>query len=578
MSSFSGPISNPSNCVFIVDFTNIKCNPYKPLESDHGISDWYCFANSTVTYSCSEFDTAIYQIDTSSNITTIVPSNTNPQRGTFSAIAGYRYYGNKPINLVAEDFQHAIAPITMASNTFIYVANRVGAEVGTIYVYSPYDTANVVMYKGGSGVNGSVNTYITLTKGSQGTLNITNLDYYFITANNPVVITAQQSGAGTDKTILSPAQKTMYQRYINYYITSIGTTPSSAQNYAISDITYPVLSQSIADGSGGDAAQGLGYDYLCDRYSWGNVLSDYVIAAPLDNTIVAVYYWDSANTSWKIRETHNITGGTLTIPNGVSRDGSAGVGNTATNITGSANNMVSDTTTLWKWEGNKPFYLCINDSQDDEFSVLGWMSSRNTRTVSNLDNNIYDMSGYGNVGVGYNRIYNSNYFDGNNDMIQFSNTNASSNITNNITIECIINVSQFVNIGGIVTYGTTGGEQYALWTSSSSNRLVFSTNWPSTWHQAYSTTLSTNTWYIVAVTFLDGVCKFYINGSLNSSTTMPVSKLTAVANSYMTIGNNHPGASEYFKGIINSVKVYSKVLSEEEITSNFNKFRGKFNL
>ena len=574
MSCFSGPQISTSSLVLSVDQDNIKSYPYHPSTNDHGISDWYCFITSTVTYSCSEPNTTIYQIDTSGNITPMVSPSTLPQRGTFTGIAGCRYYGNNPINLVAEDQQHCIAPITMSSNTFIYLSYRVGSELGNVCVYSPYDTANVIMYVGGSGFNGTPNTNIIINKGQQSSFNISTLNYHYFTSNSPVIISATQ--ISTDKTILSPAKKTMYQRYNAYSITSIGTTPSNIQNYAISDTTYPVLSQSIADGSGGDTAQGLGYDYLCDRYSWGNVLSDYVLVAPLDNTLVTAYYWDTANTSWKILETHNITGGTLTIPTTVYRDGTTGVGNTATIISGGANNMANGAT-LWKWEGNNPFYLGINDSQDDEFSVLGWMNDRNYRTVSDLDNNLYDLSGYNNHGLIYRKALNSDYFDGNNDLVQFS-TNNNLNITNDITIDCWIKVYQFVNIGGIVTYGTSAGEQYALWTESSSSRIAFSTNWPGTWHQSFSQSLSTNTWYNITATFSSGICKIYVNGSLNSTTVMPVSTLTTVSNSYLVIGDNHPGGQEYFKGIIDSVKIYSRVITEDEIYQNYNALKGRFGL
>ena len=80
-------------------------------------------------------------------------------------------------------------------------------------------------------------------------------------------MTTTQTSA--DKTIMSPAVSTVYQRYLNYYNTTNNTTASTIGTYVLSDTTYPVMAISIADGSGGDGAHGLGSEYLSTNYSFG---------------------------------------------------------------------------------------------------------------------------------------------------------------------------------------------------------------------------------------------------------------------------------------------------------------------
>ena len=105
-----------------------------------------------------------------------------------------------------------------------------------------------------------------------------------------------------------------------------------------------------------------------------------MIVAPYANTTVTVSYWNGS--AWVVLETHNFSGTQLN-PAQVQRDGSAGVGVTATNINGSAASFVSGATGPWKWVGNNPFYVGINDTADDEFSMLGW-SSNYSSNFSNI--------------------------------------------------------------------------------------------------------------------------------------------------------------------------------------------------
>lgn len=152
-------------------------------------------------------------------------------------------------------------------------------------------------------------------------------------------------------------------------------------------------------------------------------------------------------------------------------------------------------------------------------------------------------------------------------------------ITNNLTLEAFVYVTTWNNVGGILTYGTDGAEQYALWTSGGSY-FVFSTNWPGTWYQLYSgVAFPAGAWYHVVVTFTSGTANMYINGVLSNTTTaLGVATLPAVASAYLTIGNNHPGGDEMFNGRVGLARVYNRVLSLQEVRLNFNANRGRYGI
>lgn len=206
--------------------------------------------------------------------------------------------------------------------------------------------------------------------------------------------------------------------------------------------------------------------------------------------------------------------------------------------------------------------------------------------ILNTDRSIMDLSGSENNGLFGNGttanmpvidFYNGKTlrFDASNDSVYFP-INSSLNITNNISVECFININSFVSVGGIVTFGTTAGEQYALFTGASPTAVYLGTNWPNTWYQGATNTLTTNTWYHIVATFISGAWKMYVNGSLDTSGTFAISTFPTVSNAFLTLGVNHPGGAEYFDGKIGSVKIYNRVLSAAEVSQNYETLKSKF--
>jgi hypothetical protein len=165
-------------------------------------------------------------------------------------------------------------------------------------------------------------------------------------------------------------------------------------------------------------------------------------------------------------------------------------------------------------------------------------------------------------------------FNGSSNYIYGGNSSAL-NLTDNLTLEAWVYISSFVNYGGICTWGSDAGEQYNLGTTSS-NTIIFSTNWPGTWYIGSSTTLSTNTWYNVVATFTGGAWKIYINGVLNNSGTFAITVLPTVSGSWLNVGMNQPGGDEFFNGQIPVAKIYNTALTADQVAQNFQALRGRY--
>jgi hypothetical protein len=574
MASISGPNAVSSNLTIALDSANPKSYQYYPQTTDHGISTWYCFVSGTATYSIINANVSIFQ-NNGGVITTVVSGTTNPQRGTITVTAGCTYYGNGPIFLMIQDGHQCIDPISMAGTRFANYTNRL--NTGIIYIYSPYTLSTVSFYDAtASGINSTATQVITLKEGEVTTIPLPNLGWSYISATNPVLCTTTQNGA--DKKILTPASTHVYNRSPQFNNTVINTTPTTVGSYYVTDTTNLVVSDQIADGAGGDANQGLGYQHLCDRYSWGDALSDYQIVAPYSTT-VTVSYWTGS--SWTVWDTH-VLSGTQTAPVYVARDGTNGPGVAATLIQGAAANMASGATGPWKWEGTNPFYLCINDTTDDEYSMLGWLNSKQTRLSTDFC--LSDTAIIGAIGIPLNgAIYNSNNggniaFDGTNDYVFVGNLGS---FPTNGAIEFWMYSTEVVSYRNPFHTNFTGSPNNIgiRFEQVTGGQLGVAIGNDAATYAGYvlTTSLQSNTWYNVVVTW--NTATSTATGYLNA-----VQGFTTSSHTYWatTLGNVAIGAgfdiSRTFKGNISSLKIYNKYLTTEEVKNNFNAYRGRFGI
>jgi hypothetical protein len=562
MSTSAGPNIVEDGLVLYLDATNEKSYPYHPDTMDHGISDWYCFLNATITYSIIYPDTIIYQKDTSGNITEVLSAST-PQRGTFSGIAGYKYWGSKGIFLSDEGQQHYVVPMTAAGESFMWYASR-NVSPGQIYVYSPFANATVNYFNGTTnGINDTPTTTITVNKGTQSTsLQYINAGYHYISSDYPIIASIGGS-ADIDNTPLNPAEDVVYNRYDGYIRTVINTAPTNAA-YAFYD-SNPTMSHTIGDGAGGNCAQGLGKSYISDRYSFGNALSDYTIVCPNDN-FITTSYWNGSQ--WIVWDTHDLSGTELS-PVRVTRDGTNGAGVEASSIAGPSTNMASGAT-LWKWEGVDRFFVGINDTADDEMSLYGWMSNNYERKASNEDLVWYDISGNSNNGqifgdFTFNRstkVFHSNGVTGSYIDIPSPNL-TSSDFT-------VISATRYAGSSprGRIVSAKSNNWLMGHWDGNANK--YYSAGWVSTYTQA------DEEWRIFAGTGNISSDQYSFFSNKNKLVTNSAGG-SAGPNGF-SIGRYGPGNSEYSNCDVGFLAVYNRVLSDSEIQQIFNALRSRYEL
>ena len=606
MGVFAGPKTETDSLVFALDARNAKTYGEIPGITDHGISDWYCFISGTATYSAIYSNTEIIEIDANGNEVGIVTTGSDPQRGTFSTTAGRRYYGTRAVHLLqttASDDQHELAPVSFAGTYFAHRWTRNSPT--TYYAYAPQDDTTLEFFDNNAtgGVTGSVTATHTISRGfttsfqstAQGT-------WQFFKADKPIIMTA--GGTGWDKTILAPATQYNYKRRNANSITINNTTPSNIGDNITYDTSLPVATVEIADGSGGDCTQGIGYEYLSDTYSWGDVLSDFTLVSPYANNVVNVSYW--LNNQWNLGGSYSLNG-TQTSPAGVFRNGNGGFDSAATGTnpySGAHSNF--NTSTLWKFEGTSPFSVIINDNGDDEERLLGWMSNKYLRTSSNVTQsfvNLIDkddrsrMKIYGKdltttIEYAGAKLSASDYieFDGSDDHIGFgdgTNSEVSFGQGKSFTIEIVFETDNYSSNQSIIARrnaDSSGSTDYILFYSA--DDIIFGTgqagvvgdsgSWMNLQDAFNFNNQIMHFCGVVSSTGAETGTKTVYKDGVQVGSESYTRKADSTAN--RTFIGKYLGDGFYLDGKIYAVRIYNKALTASEVKQNFNALRSRFGI
>ena len=599
----AGPKIETGGLVFALDARNVKTYDEIPGITDHGISDWYCFISGTATYSAIYPNTEIIEIDADGNETVVVTTGSDPQKGDLSITAGRRYYGTKAIHILDEGPNDAIAPVSFAGTYFGNIHTRYDPK--TVNIYAPQDDINVSVYEDVTGgVTGTATSTFSISRGSSDTYVTTTgiNNYTILETDKPAIMTVGSDG---DDHVMMPMSQYAYRRRYDSGRpgrTINNTAPSNLNDntYILYDTSLPVFSLEVGDGSGNDSTQGIGYEYLSDTFSWGNVLSDYQIVAPYADTTVTVSYW--ADSQWNVGETHSLSG-TQTNPDAAFREGNTGFGSAGApaNDSGQAANLASGAN-LWKWESTKPIALIINDSADDEENMLGWMSNKYLRTSSNVTQsfvNLIDkddrsrMKIYGKdltttIEYAGAKLSADDYieFDGDDDHINLGVISTSNPLQMNdpsgggLTLtwwgyfdntgddfQRIFDKSSAGSAtnGWAVYVGDVGSNALLKLASNNSDQIISNSYFTSTWQNWCVTWVKSSGTY---VTYLNGV------QDRTGTRTWDIPSVETQA----SIGSwNHSTGREY-NGNIASLKIYDKALTASEVKQNFNAFRGRFGI
>ena len=208
-----------------------------------------------------------------------------------------------------------------------------------------------------------------------------------------------------------------------------------------------------------------------------------------------------------------------------------------------------------------------------------WLDSESKSSYNQLDNTWYDLSGNFHNGLLTN---NFNYtltnadsfvFNGINNYVSLSNTYPN---TNELTFETWVYPKSLTggNYYTLISHdGATTGE---LSLQFSGSTLQFGINGVGTNNFTYS--FNTNQWYHVSVVYskMGDYIKFFVNGILTNQISL-ASNATTILSSALKIGS-FAGESRFFSGDMAMFKIYTKALSDIEISNEFDNDKSRFGL
>lgn len=356
----------------------------KAYPRNHGREKWICMV-STAGFAASPYDTTITEY--AANGTTVLGtySITGPGKVAIDFVQGRLYSSDstRPATFYTTSGigAHVIAPTTLSGTSFTHYSSRYSET--TFYIYAFDDAKVEIFVNDASGIDGIPAQTYNLTAQTIQDYNtqVSDPTSTFIRSSGRIVVTAVENVPAGDSVRVPPASHVMYrQRSGPVLALKNNTTGLGSTTYVNWLLTDKVGSIVIADGSGGDASMGLGIEYLSNTYYFEDTgLSDFLVTSPFP-TEVEVYYWDAQAQvqKWVLATTVDLTSSTVTNPTAVGRSGP----DIATGYDDSGNasyfSFSGYTPTKWKFEAVHPFYIYVNDSQNDEETLLGWCETRDS--------------------------------------------------------------------------------------------------------------------------------------------------------------------------------------------------------
>ena len=146
---------------------------------------------------------------------------------------------------------------------------------------------------------------------------------------------------------------------------------------------------------------------------------------------------------------------------------------------------------------------------------------------------------------------------------------ASLDLTNGITIEAWVNPTSGTGWRTVVMKEATAGLAYTLYSANNSannaSRPAAYVHTSSDQGVNSTTSMPLNTWTHLAMTFDGATLRIFVNGAQVSSRALAGSAL--VTTGALRIGGNAVWG-EYFRGVIDEVRVYNRALTAAEIQSD----------
>jgi hypothetical protein len=152
---------------------------------------------------------------------------------------------------------------------------------------------------------------------------------------------------------------------------------------------------------------------------------------------------------------------------------------------------------------------------------------------------------------------------------------SAANITGDITISAWVAPAAWTAAHGIISWGNGGSASPYTMTIGTNRRVSFActgcTTRTSTAAKALPTPASTSTWTNVVVTISGTSLKFYINGVLDSTTTVPATRSSGNGSLYL----GRSGAT-YMNGRLDEVNIYNRAMTARDVSETYKSYAASF--
>jgi hypothetical protein len=188
--------------------------------------------------------------------------------------------------------------------------------------------------------------------------------------------------------------------------------------------------------------------------------------------------------------------------------------------------------------------------------------------------NIVNPTETGTFNNGASVVDNAYTFDGTDDYIEYDNTLGNFSITDSFSIECWINVVTDGTDRVIVARYSSGNRGYMMRVTST-DTIRFGVTDDGGKYRFSDTSVLQDGWNYVVGTWDGTDAKSYINGDLDSTEVYNGTLTTISTSEPLFIGK----ASDYGSvtdGLISSVKIYNRELTQSEVTQNYEATKYRF--
>ena len=282
-------------------------------------------------------------------------------------------------------------------------------------------------------------------------------------------------------------------------------------------------------------------------YSTNNVLIDNNIIYPGEEATFKINVWLDSNTPnselGKVFNAKIVTSGSSTYKT---------LDNSGANRPVMANDMIP----VYYNEENESWHVADGNNTNNEYTWYNYNNKMwaNVVTLKNSDKYIYDLTRRHDI-----KIDNASY-DNTNYVVNDKYLNINLGNVNYNGLSNIYRV-KFNKLDG--NNYIMSNDTYSYYYDSASRRFVFDNEGSKL--VSNEIRIDANTWYIVGYTYTDGTLKFYANG--NNAGVVSASIDMRAFNSYK-LGTDL-SAKKLSKVTFGDVLVYDKVLSDNEISSNY---------